>query len=696
MTVNRISAYSGGVRQGVLSRAVSVREGIRLGWIVTMGFLLLEFFWRMVTVGDAADTSHGIILLQSATALAGIWLGKSWKDKGFRFLAFYLLWSCIRLALCGKSMSVSGAAVRKELALLWAIGGCYSLGRVMSRKELGKFLLAVGAVWTAGMVASSCLGIHAAWNRIRIPNLDGTRFWRLWGDADSARLNLVYISTISGSILSSSILISLLLGISSKRKAVRAAFFLAVLPMVLALCLTDSRTAQISLSAGLGLMGALALQNVWKRRKGIAFLAPAALLIAGAVLWALLHTGAVFDRLKEASVNWPILRSSAMLGADPVYTSGRGLAGEDVLVGRPQIWLAALQYLRANPTVLLTGTSAVNSMAGINLQPALTFSASHCHNILLQILVETGIPGLAAVAGFLWITARKSLRCVKQESAPLWRRLLPCLLVTICAGELVECLTWLGFRYTPVPFFLFAAAGLVAAAEDSPDVSDRKEPPARKQRWWIGPALLCLCVLLALPLLPRGRTVRLENIVQQDSYDDPETDLYYLCGDENCETHGGRHTIKTSGCGLCAVANAAWYLTGNAVDVHRVADFARENGEYVVHAGSSTTLVQAFAENAGAEFGVAFAGEVKSLEEATHLLREGCAVIAGVGNAEGGGHLLVLADYDPLTGKYLILDSAGNYDHWSGSFFSWQSVRENHLELNPDVYLTSFRAIRPL
>ena len=91
MTVNRISAYSGGVRQGVLSRAVSVREGIRLGWIVTMGFLLLEFFLRMVTVGDAADTSHGIILLQSATALAGIWLGKSWKDKGFRFLAFYFL-----------------------------------------------------------------------------------------------------------------------------------------------------------------------------------------------------------------------------------------------------------------------------------------------------------------------------------------------------------------------------------------------------------------------------------------------------------------------------------------------------------------------------------------------------------------------------------------------------------------------------
>ena len=85
-----------------------------------------------------------------------------------------------------------------------------------------------------------------------------------------------------------------------------------------------------------------------------------------------------------------------------------------------------------------------------------------------------------------------------------------------------------------------------------------------------------------------------------------------------------------------------------------------------------------------------------SLEEATHLLREGCAVIAGVGNAEGGGHLLVLADYDPLTGKYLILDSAGNYDHWSGSFFSWQSVRENRLELNPDVYLTTFRAIRPL
>ena len=69
--------------------------------------------------------------------------------------------------------------------------------------------------------------------------------------------------------------------------------------------------------------------------------------------------------------------------------------------------------------------------------------------------------------------------------------------------------------------------------------------------------------------------------------------------------------------------------------------------------------------------------------------------IVSVQNSKGGGHLLVIADYDPLTKEYLILDSAGNYEGWSHSFSSWQKLSGNCLQSNPDVSFTSFRVLGP-
>ena len=184
-------------------------------------------------------------------------------------------------------------------------------------------------------------------------------------------------------------------------------------------------------------------------------------------------------------------------------------------------------------------------------------------------------------------------------------------------------------------------------------------------------------------------------MLHQDDYDDPEQDLFYECGDETCETHHGNHTIKTSGCGLCAISNAVRYMTGQEIDIHSLAAFARTNEQYIVHVGSKSTVSEEAAKAFGDDYGFCFIGQVPGLAEATAYIRMGCTVIAGVQNSKGGGHLLVIADYDPLTKEYLILDSAGNYEGWSHSFSSWQKLSGNCLQSNPDVSFTSFRVLGP-
>ena len=242
----------------------------------------------------------------------------------------------------------------------------------------------------------------------------------------------------------------------------------------------------------------------------------------------------------------------------------------------------------------------------------------------------------------------------------------------------------------PMPFLIFLLAGLIASSSSArtPLPENRL---SRFRKCIIFPAA---CVMLLCTLAPFVLHHSVP-VIHQDEYDDPTYDLFYECGDENCETHHGKHTIKTSGCGLCSISNAVRYMTGQAIDVRSLAKFARTNEQYIVHEGSKATVSEEAAKAFGDEYGFCFIGQIPGLAEATAYVKQGCTVIAGVGNNKGGGHILVIADYDPLTKKYLILDSAGNYENWSRAFSSWQRITDNHLQSNPDVYFTTFRILAP-
>lgn len=228
------------------------------------------------------------------------------------------------------------------------------------------------------MVLSSCLGIAAAWMRIRIPNFSGNAFWKIWGETSSARLNLVYCATVSGGLLSVSILISLLAGIQTRQKSLKAFYFIAVLPMTLALCLTDSRTAQVSLSVGIASLFFVMIYNNMHSdrfeqrsfitnsslfRAGSIFgLFACSLLVGSIAFLILMKVNPLFDRFKIASTSLGIFPSGAVTGDSVIRMSNRGFHVEDVLTGRDQIWKATYSFFRDHPRYLLYGGSIINPM----------------------------------------------------------------------------------------------------------------------------------------------------------------------------------------------------------------------------------------------------------------------------------------------------------------------------------------------
>ena len=697
-------------------RKASFPEERHLRWLyaVLMFFLLSGDVVRIAFYQRAAYAPVPIIFLRLVTVLLGMTLSKGRKNASFGSLAVLTLLMLLRSVL-ETFPSFSRDLLESWLYLVWTVGACYPLGLVLEKKQLRKLFLSIGAVWSAGMAFLACVGIHAAWMRVKFQNLHGSGMIGLWGEAAHARLQLVFLSTISGQLMAVSILIALICAVASRHKAAKLLFSLSILPMLVALSLTDSRTAQISVSAGMALFMLLLIRDRWPgsvRKRSPAPGRPPVfsllcfsccfLLLFLLLLLALRQINPLFDALKKASAGWPVLQSAGT----QVQMDQRDYLDGTVMTGRFEIWHAVLSWLLRHPLYLLIGKSMILPMHEINEAGLLSFEASHCHNILLQVLLENGLPGFFLLLSVLLQTVLQAGRLIAARKQPLWLRLLPSLLAVICLGECAECLTWCRCHYLPFLPLLGFTSGLIAAGgRQKGDVLSLRGIRADAAKLRIKllafpaalPALFRRLKPLAALLVFCGflfftrSNLSLYPVIHQDDYARPDTDLYYDCGDPLCETNAGRHTISTSGCGACAIVNAVCYLTGTQPDVREVAAFVREKNEYIVHEGSKATLYQDYAEAFGPRYGFRFVRQADHLEEATEYLRQGCVVLAGAGNSHGGGHLLVLADYSPADGKYLILDSAGNSANWSRAFASWQVIRDNRPEKNPDVLLTSFR-----
>ena len=132
----------------------------------------------------------------------------------------------------------------------------------------------------------------------------------------------------------------------------------------------------------------------------------------------------------------------------------------------------------------------------------------------------------------------------------------------------------------------------------------------------------------------------------------------------NVSDYSGK--MAAAGCGVVAITNAVYALNGQFVDPMLFADYAVEKHYRSIGAGTHDGIFKAAAKKFGDTYGFTYIKTTYSTSEVREYLKKGCVAISHV-----PGHYVTVADFNPKTKKYLVLDSHPIKSRPTGSFGNW-------------------------
>ena len=132
----------------------------------------------------------------------------------------------------------------------------------------------------------------------------------------------------------------------------------------------------------------------------------------------------------------------------------------------------------------------------------------------------------------------------------------------------------------------------------------------------------------------------------------------------NVSDYSGK--MAAAGCGVVAITNAVYALNGQFVDPMLFADYAVEKHYRIIGAGTHDGIFKAAAKKFGEVYGFSYVKTSYSLSEVRNYLQKGYVAISHV-----PGHYVTIADFNPKTKKYLVLDSHPIKSRPTSSFGNW-------------------------
>lgn len=427
-------------------------------YIGLTGFCLLSYLWTLAIGAGINSLPTVIWLARLASVPLAVYLGKLWKNKGFWILSLYTSLFFLRCFIPNPGSVFKAEVAENILSALWLFTACYGLGRILNEKQLKMFLAVCACIWTAGMIALSCIGIYAAWTGKPV-TIFGSSFIGLY-ISDLVRLHIVYIATTSGSFIGVTVLIITLLLICTSNKAMKIVLVLSLFVSVIALALTDSRTAYISVPAGMGVIVFSVIFHFFQTKKTDKWKPwvwgmTAMVLTFVILIWCIMQITPLFNNLKDKGMIARAYAEEVKTNTSSVVST-RGFGGH-ILSGRMELWSSVIQHIRQNPKVLIIGES--------KLAPLRSFDNfyAHCHCLYLQVLLESGIPGLLLFLSFIIYTLYHAIRVIRTPNLPLWIRLLPALPISLWVGDIAETFTWLRSSQCPMGAIAIISAGIICA-----------------------------------------------------------------------------------------------------------------------------------------------------------------------------------------------------------------------------------------
>lgn len=250
-----------------------------------------------------------------------------------------------------------------------------------------------------------------------------------------------------------------------------AGYLVPLLPLALVALLSWQGWGQRLFAGTTLLLGAASTLFSYSRGGWLGMLAALGVVVLLVVLRSIRHWPPLWRRLVPLAllVIGVALIAIAATQVEPVRTrvasllAGRGDSSNNF---RINVWMSALAMVQDRPWLGIgPGNNAFNSIYPLYQQPR--FNALSAYSVPLEILVETGIPGLIACLGLAWSSLRQGLAGLKGEG-PLQLQRLACL--AAIAGLLVQGATdTIFFRPEVQVIGLFCLATLAQPLERSPE-----------------------------------------------------------------------------------------------------------------------------------------------------------------------------------------------------------------------------------
>ncbi len=430
----------------------TVTRTVYIGLII---LALLSHLWLIAINADIDSIPPFVWLLRLIPIPFTIIMGKLRKERGFKILLIYFCWFFLRCYISNPNSIFSKEVSSSALSALWLFFTCYGIGHVITGKHMDRCLMICLIIWILGVTALCCVGIKAAWTDKTI-QMDRNGWIGYYVDP---RLNLVYLPTTSGAVLGISILMATVGMISSKHKLGRLFFLVSIIPVLIALALTDSHTAYICTPVGLGvLIMAMVVHrrnnsaegNVPVSKKDWMIGIIACIIISIVVFGIICGITPAFNTLKLRGV----IPKAYAEGNGKMAVVNRGF-NAGLLSGRTDVWKECIEYIKDHPTVFFIGETKQNPLRGFS------DIYGHCHSIYLQVLLESGLPGLLLLILFMIHTGVSSFKVISSKTQPAWIKMLPAILVYLWLGDSVECFTWLRSSQCPMITILFVVAGII-------------------------------------------------------------------------------------------------------------------------------------------------------------------------------------------------------------------------------------------
>ena len=433
---------------------------------------ILMSFYRFV---DAAHGGAVLTYLLHPAALCTMALLVFTCDYArfpeIRWLGAFLLWTAIVAVLnSGRADgALSSSWFQSQLAISFL---CFSLPYAFERAKWQEVLRGLAAVTivTTALFAAGSLVFVALGRTFALDGVEG-----VLGMSGDGRLELFCHANAAASMCGISLLLCVYLFCTVKKRRFRVLVTLAFLICFVALSLTDSRTGILGSALAFGLEalligGAFLFRRAKKNPRILLCLAVALLAAVLFYLGTLLVRGG-YNRYAELRATAaieaeaaPASDPNAAPASDSVYqqASLRDYSDAGTFNGRVDIWLATFRGLRANPSILLTGTTPL--IAGQLMTP---YFPTHVpqynfHNSLVAALVGLGVIGLLFILLFLAAAALISLRLMFSDfssPASLNVRLLPAVVLFSVIVGMMEQMLFVDPMPTLVWVWLMLAAG---------------------------------------------------------------------------------------------------------------------------------------------------------------------------------------------------------------------------------------------